>query len=183
MLVVRYFGEKRSQCLPYNAKCQARQPLLPFVTLLVWRGQVLNLQPPSSETKALPPELSGPVVLMSKFYHSRPQCSSPDIKSMYHFLLLKFAFFHAQKSSPITYILCNFILDEVERLEKELEAGEQKIKRLEEDHNRSQQERHHLSATEDDLRKREKVKDQRLQEVERELETKNEIVRINLWFL
>ena len=70
------------------------------------------------------------------------------------------------------------ISDELERLEKELDAAEQKNKRLEEDHNRSQQERHHLSATEDDLRKREKVNHQRLQEMERELETKNEIVRI-----
>ena len=72
----------------------------------------------------------------------------------------------------ITY----FIIDEVERLEKELEAGEAKIRRLEEDHNRSQQEKHHLSATEDDLRKREKNYNQRVQELERELETKTEIV-------
>ena len=63
-------------------------------------------------------------------------------------------------------------------MEKELEAGEAKYRRLEEDHNRSQQEKHHISANEEDLRKREKNYNQRVQELERELETKNEIVSL-----
>ena len=63
-------------------------------------------------------------------------------------------------------------------MEKELDDRDAKYRRLEEDHNRSQQERHQLSATEDDLRKREKNYSQRVQELERELETKNEIVSL-----
>ena len=66
--------------------------------------------------------------------------------------------------------------DELERLEKQLEGEEAKYRRLEEDHNRSKQERSHLSATEDDLRKREKNYSSRIEELERELETKNDLV-------
>ena len=61
MLVVLVVSE-RSQCLPYNAERQARQPLVPFLTPLVWRSRVSNLRPPASEGDALPLELSGPVL-------------------------------------------------------------------------------------------------------------------------
>lgn len=66
----------------------------------------------------------------------------------------------------------------MERLEKQLEGEEAKYRRLEEDHNRSKQERSHLSATEDDLRKREKNYTARIEELERELETKNDLVGV-----
>ena len=54
MLVVRYLLEKRSQCLPYNAEHQARLPLVPFLTPLVWRGRDSNPRPPDPEADALP---------------------------------------------------------------------------------------------------------------------------------
>ena len=61
-------------------------------------------------------------------------------------------------------------------MEKQLESEEAKFRRLEEDHNRSKQERSHLSATEDDLRKRETSYTSRIEELERELDTKNDLV-------
>jgi len=61
-------------------------------------------------------------------------------------------------------------------LEKQLESEEAKFRRLEEDHNRSKQERSHLSATEDDLRKRDHTQSSRIEELERELDTKNDLV-------
>ncbi|XP_053381516.1 centriolin-like isoform X4 [Mercenaria mercenaria] len=70
-----------------------------------------------------------------------------------------------------------FEQDELERLEKQLEGEEAKYRRLEEDHNRSKQERSHMSATEDDLRKREKNYNARIEELERELETKNDLLK------
>ncbi|KAK3605923.1 hypothetical protein CHS0354_017828 [Potamilus streckersoni] len=70
-----------------------------------------------------------------------------------------------------------FEQDELERLEKQLEQEEQKFRRLEEDHNRSQQERSHLSATEDELRRRDKAQTERIRELEKELETKNDILK------
>ncbi|KAL3870359.1 hypothetical protein ACJMK2_038429 [Sinanodonta woodiana] len=70
-----------------------------------------------------------------------------------------------------------FEQDELERLEKQLEQEEQKFRRLEEDHNRSQQERSHLSATEDELKRREKAQTERIRELEKELETKNDILK------
>ncbi|XP_060590560.1 centriolin-like [Ruditapes philippinarum] len=70
-----------------------------------------------------------------------------------------------------------FEQDEVERLEKQLEGEEAKNRRLEEEHNRSKQERSHMSATEDDLRKREKNYSSRIEELERELETKNDLLK------
>lgn len=69
-----------------------------------------------------------------------------------------------------------FSPDEVERLERQLESEEAKYRRLEEDHNRSKQEKSHLSATEDDLRKREKSYKTRIDELEREMETKSDLV-------
>ncbi|KAL4219131.1 hypothetical protein ACF0H5_021713 [Mactra antiquata] len=70
-----------------------------------------------------------------------------------------------------------FEQDELQRLEKELESEEAKYRRLEEEHNRSKQEKSHLSATEDDLRKREKLHSSRIEELERELETKSDLLK------
>ena len=61
-------------------------------------------------------------------------------------------------------------------MEKQLESEEAKFRRLEEDNNRSKQERSHLSATEDDLRKRDHTQSSRIEELERELDTKNDLV-------
>ena len=61
-------------------------------------------------------------------------------------------------------------------MEKQLESEEAKFRRLEEDHNRSKQERSHLSATEEDMRKREHTQSSRIEELERELDTKNDLV-------
>jgi len=66
----------------------------------------------------------------------------------------------------------------LERLERQLEGEEAKNRRLEEEQNRSRQEKSHLSATEEDLKKREKLGRQRIEELERELETKNDLVSI-----
>ncbi|XP_052229704.1 centriolin-like isoform X2 [Dreissena polymorpha] len=70
-----------------------------------------------------------------------------------------------------------FEQEELERLEKQLESEEAKYRRLEEDHNRSKQERSHMSATEDDLKKRERLQGSRIEELERELETKNDLLK------
>ena len=66
--------------------------------------------------------------------------------------------------------------DELEKLEKQLESEEAKSRRLEEDHNRSQQERQHLSATEVEMRRLEKIKSNRIDELERQLQTKDDLV-------
>ena len=45
--------------MPYNAERQARKPLVPFLTPLVWRGQGSNPRPPAPEADALPFALPG----------------------------------------------------------------------------------------------------------------------------
>ena len=78
MLVVRYLlGEERSQCLPYNAEHQARSPLVPFLTPLVWRGGDSNPRPPDPEADALP--LSHRDVCHQQIYRkfATDRCLSP----------------------------------------------------------------------------------------------------------
>lgn len=74
--------------------------------------------------------------------------------------------------------MCFSIPDEVERLERQLEQEETKIKKLQADKNKSVQESSFLKGTEEELKKREKMYMERLQEYEKELDTKNDLVSI-----
>ncbi|CAG2249623.1 CNTRL [Mytilus edulis] len=71
------------------------------------------------------------------------------------------------------YAKDRFEQDEVERLEKQLEQEETKIKKLTADKNKSVQESSFLKGTEEEMKKRERMYMERMQEMEKELETKN----------
>jgi uncharacterized membrane protein YgaE (UPF0421/DUF939 family) len=72
-----------------------------------------------------------------------------------------------------------YLSDEVERLEKQLEQEETKTKKLTADKNKSVQESSFLKGTEEEMKKREKLYVERMQEMEREMETKNDLVSIS----
>ena len=74
------------------------------------------------------------------------------------------------------YAKDRFEQDEVERLEKQLEQEETKTKKLTADKNKSVQESSFLKGTEEEMKKREKLYVERMQEMEREMETKNDLL-------
>ena len=68
------------------------------------------------------------------------------------------------------------VSDEIEHLERQLEKNEQRLHRLEDDHNKSISEVKVREQREKEFKKREKLAAEKLRNTERELETKDDLV-------
>lgn len=74
------------------------------------------------------------------------------------------------------------VTDEVQNLERQLEQGESRYRQLEESHNRSEQERSQQEVSQNQLLQRQQDIKEQLQQLQRELAAKDDLVS-NSWGL
>lgn len=68
------------------------------------------------------------------------------------------------------------VTDEVQNLERQLEQGESRYRQLEESHNRSEQERSQQEVSQNQLLQRQQDIKEQLQQLQRELAAKDDLV-------
>ncbi|XP_033730276.1 centriolin-like isoform X4 [Pecten maximus] len=108
-----------------------------------------------------------------------PLCQIPHCRL---YLIFHLRTLQVLDSQPVTeeerrHARDRFEQDEIERLERLLETEEARNRKLEEEHNRSAQESSFTKAAEEERKRQQKITADRLNEMERELDTKNDLLK------